>query len=169
VFASVSMADTILWDEASDGDLGVPASPTAINPFAAGTNIIRGTLGPNDSEDQWTSQLAAGLVIVGAEVETFSGDLSIASVEDVAANSLPTNRMLVSPSGIGTESLAVDVGSLPFSFPTVFGFTLSSTLSAYEVRVFVRSADPVPEPGTFVLFGVAALGYGVYRRRRKAS
>ena len=30
-------------------------------------------------------------------------------------------------------------------------------------------ADPVPEPGTFALFGAAALGAYVIRRRRKAS
>ena len=28
--------------------------------------------------------------------------------------------------------------------------------------------DPIPEPGTLALFGLAALGYGIYRRRKSA-
>ena len=34
---------------------------------------------------------------------------------------------------------------------------------------FVGAGDPIPEPGTFVLFGLAAAGAYVLRRRRKAS
>ena len=31
-----------------------------------------------------------------------------------------------------------------------------------------KDAPPVPEPGTYALFGLAAIGYGIYRRRRGA-
>ena len=37
------------------------------------------------------------------------------------------------------------------------------------LQLVKTSSDPVPEPGTFVLFGAAALGAYVVRRRRKAS
>ena len=51
----------------------------------------------------------------------------------------------------------------------VIGNEIDLMAGGAGIDLRLQLADPVPEPGTFALFGLAGLGFAVYRRRRKTA
>ena len=73
--------------------------------------------------------------------------------------------------GSTLQSDALPLAPPPFEVWTfAVGLRLNGQSRSFQAEITsVTVANPIPEPGTYALFGVALLGYGVYRRRRKAS
>jgi len=87
-----------------------------------------------------------------------------------------TKTGLTAVSFIRMDSVAGNPDFSTSGSPITFGFvTANSGGNTIQVgydnwsTTLTTASDPVPEPGTFALFGLAALGAYVIRRRRKAS
>jgi len=175
VFASMSMADTILWDEAIDGALST--SVTSVGTFADDVNVVRGHVSAGDlnvlDNEAWSAALnpgdsidSASIVITNYSSLDFNGQPFNPIPGVFAQFTLGSTTKPIHSNG--TINVPIPAGDLQY-FALFDSFNSFRDLSYdWEWRVNVSDTPPIPEPGTFVLFGVAALAYGVYRRRRKA-
>lgn len=79
----------------------------------------------------------------------------------------------IKPTGLGFtwKSNTTTAGTGTASFGNLEGIDLSSYVSGgiFDVELFSSSSDTaaVPEPGSFLLMGIAAIGFGGYQFRRR--
>lgn len=187
-----SGAKALNWNEVLDGDLsGDGNAPTILN-FTDEHNLVEGTMGslngtgPLDA-DVWTFTIAAGYYLTGINLVSYSAPSS--GIDSFMAIQSGTSIDMSDPSvhlsnGLWTEEfdgfgntytdlmdilLTPQFGSSPFE-------TFTSPLGAGTYTFWVQEGSaqvsycidfvvtPVPEPGSFVLLGLA--GMLALRRRR---
>ena len=156
VFASVSMADTITYDMTihwTSGLLGGTQSPGKITWDDAG---LSGVGDERLFAGEWTLDLTVdGVVLNETDDISYPTTFPILFLEDGVPDGV---NFLWAPNGFNAA-------------PQLFISSDAEYTDANGARSngTISFSGPVPEPGTFVLIGVAALGYGICRRRRKAS
>ena len=133
-----------------------------------GTNLVRSTAGAH------TGDRAIYYSDNGNSVGIFSFDSPINAFA-VYVRTVPSARTVTVGGDLST-SFTTPANTYKFFgvIDTTGTFdTISFDVSGGDFVVFdtlsYGTVATVPEPGTFVLLGMAMLGYGVYRRRRKSA
>jgi len=175
VFASVSMADTIDFDSFA---LGAFAGGNEDGYTISATNgrVWNGFGFPTRSVGTFDANQTATFTITGPSLFNFNGfDL-------VRPDFTPSGNPVTARGYVGAVLVAQDVFAIPgvVSTPTAYGainlagigidrLVLSTTSSSASTTLIDNvDVDPVPEPGTYTMFGLALAGYAIYRRRRAA-
>lgn len=174
---SASSFGAVVYSEASSGDLsGAFAAPTAIV-LSNGANTVSGSIGNNGDTgatngrdaDYFTFNIAAGSTVNAITIDSYTfspNDPGVSFLGYVASGSFTGQT-----GGDIDGSAFINAGSGDF-LPALAGGPLGP--GTYSIWLQETSANVVdyeltisqiPEPGSAALFGIAALGL-VLRRRR---
>ena len=141
-----------------------------------GTNWNGGTGNPIVVSSGFGNPIVSGS---GSLMTTSGGSFAMSSISAYkdAANQILTGRH--------TAAVLWDVGdTLSWTGDIVAGVSIStlnpgtyetsqllggkSLINSKLIVTIAGQVDPVPEPGTYAMFGLALAGYAIYRRRRAA-
>jgi hypothetical protein len=161
---------TIVWDEGVNGPLShFSSSPTALGAFQLGTNSVIGKVEIEPSggiwfayEDFFTLSVPPSLSLNAVffhvdkpDVQTWIGDGSFGNPLGYATSSASGELLAqwgMSPIGAGGYGMYVANHDAQ-AFPSI---------ATYRLDFLVQS---VPEPGTFALALIGAIGLAVWRRK----
>ena len=156
-----SVQSTIIYDESVDGDMVFSGNGSnTILTLVGGTNTIIGSVAPGDSDD--FIFFGAGLDVSGG---TFTALYSGNNNGNYNSNAIP-----ILPTGTFQGVIS---GNTTVQFDQFSGTGLFNVTSGQIDAVITYQFDfiAVPEPSTYLLFGIGILAiFGLgYRQRKKAA
>ena len=170
------------WDDIFGSTVGAPkyTSPAAAENLKVGTD---GGLGLNNSTDNGQIGPNDGIVLDFANVQTTLGGGSISQVtinfdkDNTGASSTYMLYGFTTADGTGTAVLVAS-GSMATSGPVtyntsgspylsyVLGLDSGCSLDVQSISVAYNTTTRTPEPGTFLMAGIALIGLGVTMKKR---
>ncbi len=177
LFAVGVTSAQVNYDEATDGDLGDPATPTALGVLGLGSNSVTGTLdNPNGMDpDAFSFSVMAGQQLTGLYFSSMTGINRFFAFSDGPVSTTDPEENLVSTLISSTD---VMTNILDGTLNNRFGSGVSGPLDAGSYHVWFQETDgtsvdysitlqtaAVPEPGTLALLMLAGVSVALLRRK----